>query len=611
MTSQKVYKKLTDIEHVLHRPDMYIGALKNTKDYLYLQNEKTIAKELVNWNPAFYKIYDELVSNSVDESKRNPKLTEIKVVMNHEKITVEDNGGIEIKKLPDYKNVYLPEFIFSFLRTSSNYDDTEKRKLIGTNGIGAKSTNIFSKLFIVTTSDKKSTYYQEFKKNLSRKTKPIIKRNPTKKSFTKITYYPDIERFGLQEFGDTHRKIFKKRLIDLAATHPKLKFYFNDELIQIKSFKDYCLLHNVDSTEFIFDENDDWQIGFTYSDDGFSQVSIVNGINTFDGGHHVDYITDQVIHFLRPLLLKKYKLDIKPNEIKNNLFIFISCNIINNKFSGQTKEKLKTEAKEFGTSYEIPSRVLNKIANSEIVKRIVDSKRQKLELTEKAELRKLSKKVAKVKTPNLIDCSSKIRRNCSINVYEGFSASNGAIKYRDPKTQAIFLLKGKILNTYKLTPAKILASKELAALIASLGLSITNPSILNLRYGKINLVTDMDVDGSHICSLLINFLASYWIDLFKQGRIYRVVTPLVIAQKGKNRYAFYSEEEYDEFFKNKNFRLYNIEYKKGLGALSDDDYKEMMRKPRLQKITYNDVYNESLDNWLGNDANKRKELLLK
>jgi DNA gyrase subunit B len=119
----------------------------------------------------------------------------------------------------------------------------------------------------------------------------------------------------------------------------------------------------------------------------------------------------------------------------------------------------------------------------------------------------------------------------------------------------------------------------------------------------------MDVDGSNICSLLINFLASNWIELFKQERVYRVLTPLMIVRDGKKQIDIYSEEEYEQFLKENPNKSFRVEYKKGLGALSDIDYKNMMKNPKLLKITVDESYEESLKNWFGNDSSKRKELL--
>jgi DNA topoisomerase-2 len=233
------------------------------------------------------------------------------------------------------------------------------------------------------------------------------------------------------------------------------------------------------------------------------------------------------------------------------MFIFVNATIVNNRFTSQTKEKLSTDSKNFGTEYIVPEILLKKIFKSEIVSRILDWKRQKDEVTEKIELRKLHKNLSNIKVSNLIDCNSKIRRDCDIYLFEGNSAQSAGLKYRNPKTQAFYTLKGKVLNVNGLSNIKILQNNELKGLISSLGLELTNESIQDFRYGRILIATDYDVDGHSICGLLINFLASYWKELFQNENVYRVITPLMTLESkiGKSRKTLYSEEEFIKFSK--------------------------------------------------------------
>jgi DNA topoisomerase-2 len=443
---------------------------------------------------------------------------------------------------------------------------------------------------------------------MKRKSKPVITNLKKTNNYTKIVFKPDLEKLNLEYISDDMLAIMKKRCLDLAALNNRVSITFNDEKFKFKSFEDYCNLYEHD--DLFFSENENWSVGIAASNKGFNQVAFTN--NTFNnlGGTHVEYIFDQIVNHLRPYIKKKHKLDVKPYEIRNNLFLFVNAKIVNNRFSSQIKEKLVTEQKNFGNYFEIPTSILNKISKSEIVQRIVDWKQTKLQLNEKAELRKLNKQISKLKVPNLIDCSSKDRQKCNLFIFEGMSASNGFLKYRNTLTDAAFLLKGKILNTYGLKLNKILQNKELSGLIASLGLSLTSSDISNLRYGKILITSDADTDGDNIVALLINFLVSYWPDLFKYNKVFRVLTPLMIIKDGKKQYDIYSNEQYKSFLiKNKNKNI-KVAFKKGLGALSDTDYSKMMKTPNLLQLTLDDDYKISIENWFGKDSSKRKKLLL-
>ena len=163
MTNLLKYKKLTDIEHVLLRPGMYVGSIKHRSDDMSIYEDGKFKIENINYNPAFLKIFDEIVSNSVDEHRRYPKkLNKLDVTIDCDNglITVKDNGGIIVEKHPEH-NEWIPELIFSNLKAGSNFDDTEERLVAGTNGVGSTLTNIFSKSFHIKTCDGKKCFSQK------------------------------------------------------------------------------------------------------------------------------------------------------------------------------------------------------------------------------------------------------------------------------------------------------------------------------------------------------------------------------------------------------------------------------------------------------------------
>jgi DNA topoisomerase-2 len=606
---EKKYQKLTDTEHVLMRPGMYIGSIKPHTEEVYLFNEKNKKFEPteITYNPGFLKMFDEIVSNSVDEHKRNPKLNQIKITVDKSsgRISIWDNGGIPVEIHKEY-NEWVPEMIFSNLKTGSNFDDSEDRTVVGTNGVGSTLTNIFSKEFYVETCDGKKHFTQVFTHNMANKTEPVIK--PSKKGFTEISYIADFQRFGMNGIDDASIQMIRKRLYDIAACNLNIKIYFNETQISFGSFKEYTELY----TDYVFyEQSQNWKIGIGHSKSGFKAISFVNSVETKDGGTHVNNITHQIIQDLRERIKKKYRVDVKPAELKQHLFLFIDCTIINPAFSSQTKEKLITEAKDFGSTHELSERILKQVFSSEIIQSILDWIERKNAAEERAKLRKLNNNLDKSKILKLID-AKKIgdRKNCTLGLYEGDSAASAFRKYRDPQTQGAFPLRGKFINVRELTDSKVVQNKEVQSLMAAIGLKLGHPP-KKLRYGKILFYMDSDVDGQSIVALLINFFGKYWPELFEEGRILKVETPLMVAKKGKTALSFYSDEEYKIWEgKQKTLSGWDIEYKKGLAALEDEEYKDIIKNPKLYVLTKDNEFVNTLETWFSGDSNPRKLKIL-
>ena len=604
----KKYQLLSEVEHVLKRPGMYIGSTKPHQSEEWLQNEDgKFEKIAVEYNPGFLKLFDEIVSNSVDESKRNLNLNQIVVSISPKgEISVYDNGGIPVVMHSDL-GIYIPEMIFSNLRAGSNFNDDEDRVVAGTNGVGSTLTNIFSLKFRIQTADGKNEYDQIFKNNMSDKSTPKIK--PSDRNFTQITYTVDLERFGMTEIDETHIRMIRKRLVDIAACNPNLKVQFNKEKFKFRTFKEYADLY---TDNVIYERSENWEIAIAPSTNGSNQfISYVNSVETKDGGTHVNHLQWQITDKLRNLILKKHKVEIRPAEIRNHLMIFINCTIVNPAFSSQTKEKLITEPKDFGSMHTVSDKMIKSAFSSEIVASILDWIQRKAEAEERAQLRKLNKNLSTAKILKLIDAKSKGDRNeCTLGIFEGESAISAVRQFRDAQTFGAFPLKGKFLNVSELKNTEIIKSEEVVNLMGSLGLKLgEEPEAL--RYGKVLIYTDADPDGDAIASMLINFFDKYWPELFDQDRVYKVLTPLVVAKKGKEVLYFYSNDEYRTWENKTDVKKYNIEYKKGLASLEDDEYEEIIKNPRLLRIKNDKLYRESLKNWFGRDSAPRKEALLK
>lgn len=600
------YKVLDQISHILLRPGTYVGSNKPSIMSKFVIENELFTKKDTTFIPSFIKIFDEVITNSVDESKRNKKLNrvDINIDLENNKISIRDNGGIEVVMHKEHKQ-YIPEVVFGNLMSGTNFSDDEDRVVAGTNGLGSKLTNVFSTKFIVSTCDGKNSFLQTFENNMRDRNKPVIKKS--NKSHTEITFFPDMSQFNMSSITEDHYKLIEKRVYDLAGCNNSIKFYFNNKLVSMNSFDDYIKLY---TKEFFYESNIDksWSIGISLSENGFQQVSFVNSTETYDGGTHVDYIMNQIISELREFFSKKHKVDIKPNELRSHIFLFLNSTIINPSFSSQTKEKLITEVKDFGFVYEVSKKLVQQIIKSDIVNSILDWIERKKDADENKLLRTLSK--SKIKVDKLIDCSSKTRKECSLLIMEGLSALGDFRKYRDSSIQAAYSLRGKFTNISGMSNTKIMENEEAKNLILSIGLDIKNiENIKNIRFGKIIICTDMDTDGDSICAQLINFFSKW--DIIDEGMVYRAIAPILVAKsktKKKEKIYFYTMEEYDIWLSKNNVSNFEIDYKKGLGSLEPEEFKILIQNPRLVKFTNLD--SNELSIWFGDDSVLRKNKLL-
>jgi DNA gyrase/topoisomerase IV subunit B len=325
-------------------------------------------------------------------------------------------------------------------------------------------------------------------------------------------------------------------------------------------------------------------------------------------------VMGQIVSELRTHFLKRHKVDVKPSDLKNHMFLFLNCTVINPSFSSQTKEKLITEQKEFSAEYQVPPKLINSIIKSEIVQSVLDWVQQKRAAEESKAARQLNKTLDRLKVEKLIDAKSKDRRNCQLFVFEGDSASAAFRKYRDPQTQGAFSLRGKFINAAEITTQRLVENTEVVNLMAALGLKLGQKAkVSELRYGKLFLAVDADQDGNSIAALLMNFLHKFWPELYDFKMVHKLETPIVIARnnKTKKKTPFFTQPDYSAWLAKAKPADWEIKYKKGLGALVDDEYQEIIQRPKLTLITADGRSAESLSAWFGKDSEPRKAELLR
>ena len=609
-TDAEKYDKKTPREHVLIRPDTYIGDIEPTNEPMWIYNYdmKVMEKKSITYTPGFLKIFDELLVNARDASVNDSSCDTIKVEYNVEEgfISVWNNGdiGIPVEEHPIHK-MLVPSMIFGELLTSSNYNDDEERTTGGRNGYGSKLCNIFATKFIVDVDDAKRSkrFKQEWTDNMLNVGKTEVTKLPAKtKSSVKITFYPDFKRFGITNLNNDHYPLFYRRAIDIGGTsNNKLKVFFNEQKIDVNNFKSYIeMYYSGTSNELYYDNgNERWVVGVLYKpDSGGEVVSFANSINTYRGGTHCNHVMDNIIKSLINDYIKKKDKDIKvtPTLLKENLIFFINSIIINPAFSSQTKDTLTSKIDKFGSKYEPTNTFMKKLAKCGIVEQVIELAKFK----ENAGLKKTDgKKQIKISgIPKLEDANkagTKDSGKCTLILTEGDSAKATAMSGLSMIGRdywGVFPLKGKLLNVREAGASQLLASEEIKNLKLIVGLKqgedySTDEKFNTLRYGHVLLLTDQDVDGSHIKGLFINMLHSLWPSLVKRENFVQSLnTPIVKAIKGKDTVTFYNLTDYDIWRESDKSNGYKVKYYKGLGTSTSQEAKEYFINIETKLINY-------------------------
>lgn len=622
------YKKFTQIEHVLARPGMYIGEISTLTSEQWIldsKNEKIINK-IITWNPGIYKIFDEIVTNASDECQRNKSVKNIKVEFNKDTISVfNDGSGIPIQIHKEHQ-IYVPELIFGNLLSSSNYNDSEKRTTGGLNGLGAKLTNIYSTEFIIETVCLGQKYIQIFRNNMSEINKPEISKTK-EKDYTKITFTPDYKKFKLTKLEEKDHEtidVLKKRVFDLSAITPKsVSIFINNEKIKCKDFSEYVSYYIGSKTEaprvYYEEPNGRWQICVALSKkDNFQHVSFVNGLSTIDGGSHVDHVILPIIKKCSEEIQSKHKnITVKPQYVKDSLFIFINSIIENPTFSSQTKDKHTTRVSEFGSKFTLTDEFVKKILKLGFV----DSLLAVAEAKDKKSLSKTDgKKVVRLSIPKLDDANkagTTESEKCILILTEGDSAKTTAVSGLSVVGRdyyGVFPLRGKLLNTREASFSQISKNEEILNIKKILGLQTDTKAIKNLRYGKVLIMTDADYDGFHIKALLINFIDAGWPHLLKQIFIGSILTPIVKVSKSNTKLSFYTHKEYINWKNTDESKgNWNIKYYKGLGTSTAAEAREYFKNLKvLNYINKDEKDSEALVlAFKKTEADQRKEWIRK
>jgi DNA topoisomerase II len=593
MSKAKVeYRNMDQRSHVLHRPDMYIGSIRPRLEQVYVsemtEDGKCHIKEVeMNNNPGLVRIFVEVLSNAIDNVWRSNEMgTPVKAIRvsidpaSGETSVWNDGHTIHIEKNEE-SGLYNPDMIFGKLLTSSNYNDQEERKTSGRNGLGVKLTNIFSKKFEIKTFDNVSgfLYQQTWSDNMNVRGEPKLTRPKLKNGYTEVSWIPDFERFGVENYSPEIVSLILKHVVD-SAMITGVNISFNGVKVGVKTLKDYALLwENVPDKQFIFTSTDDSAVALIPTRNS-GVVSFVNGVETTDGGVHVDAWSEAIFRpILERLNGKKGGTTLNIRELKNYFRLFVVSTLANPEFGSQEKTKLVAPV----PKAEMDARHINAIMKWDIMEEVKNLLRSKdLGVLKKVEKKRGFKKIEGLDHAN--NAGGKHSADCSLILCEGLSAKTyavmgidvGAYGKRGRDWFGIYPLRGKMLNVRNASSATISKNREVIDIIQALNIKhgvdySDDKNFATLDYGRLMILTDADTDGIHIAGLVLNFFHALFPSILKRERpfIVSMRTPIVRIY-GRENISFYTLEE----FKKHPHTSAKVKYFKGLGTSSDKEIRE-------------------------------------
>lgn len=616
--TEKDIQVLTDREHVRLRTAVYFGNMSHEAFVMPVFGENVIDLQHISFIPSVFKGLTEVIDNSCDEfsqiNTKNKTLI-IKASPSEGKYSIEDNGrGVPIGIHSEGQ--YTPQIVFGSLRSGRNFKDGKAAGTIGCNGVGSSCTCFTSSEFHVEIHREGRRYTQSFLNGAEKITSPIIENTyDPKKSGTKISFTLDNAVFKDVSLPDV---LVRNRALEIALTNPKTRVIYNDEEFYYeKGFEEY--VDKLSKSYFKFNSS----IGEIYLISNMSQsseeqfYSWVNSNFLFGGGsintQFINAFTSKVVDHLSKEA-KKLKCEVTKNDVRPGLFLLGNFKISDPQYDSQSKTRLTGPVlrKEVTECIDTQWKSFVK-SNKEWLQNVLDRAvlRCKQENNKKA-VKSLQKASSK-KIPGLLDATSRIRSECNLMITEGLSACSQACEVRNPKTLGSYPLTGKINNVYGSSIAECLQMGKLTDLLAAIGLVPGEKAIRsNLRYSKIIIASDADMDGSSIMALLVNLFYQFWPELFDPNYepfIHRLIAPNIVVSKNKDRKHFTSRAAYEQH-KDK-YKGWTVEYMKGLGSLHKVDWKLMMDNLDDFLLPFQDdgKLKETLTLIFGPDTDNRKKWL--
>lgn len=592
----EVVKKLSHREHILVRPDSYVGPTAQVSEQCWVLDGEQFVQKTLTYSPALLKIFDEVLVNAVDRSSTYPDLVKyIKVDVTEKSIAVHNNGplgGICVMR-NEVEKLWNPELTFGHLLTSTNYDDTVQRVTGGRNGYGAKLANVFSTRFqvIINDAENHKVYKQTWYDNMQRADAPTITENAKiKESSVSITFFPDFERFGMEEMSEDIIKVIEKRSHDASyCTATKCHVFFQKNKIEKKKPDEYVKMYVPNAEKVATLVLDRWSVSIAPSNAlGFQHVSFVNGICTNKGGSHVNHAASRVADEIIKDLAKKATLH--PQQVKNCLFMVVRATLVNPTFGSQVKSDCTSAVKDFGSRFEPTETFIRAVLKTGIQNDLLAH----VKAREAIELKKTDGKsnASHIDVEKLEDAEwagTKKSAECTLILTEGDSAKAlviAGMKVVGREKYGVFPLRGKCRNVRDASAADLNKNVEFCNIKKILGLQQGKvyTTLSELRYGKVMIMTDADNDGSHIKGLILNMFEFFWPSLLKLKFIVSMVTPIIKASKGKEKREFYTAEQFRAF----DSKGWTIKYYKGLGTSTSAEAQEYFKNIKNLTVTFDD-----------------------
>lgn len=598
MSEDRNFKILTDREHVLIRPNTYIGSVVSSpREEWILDEDGKVKRSTLDYPEGLLKIINEILDNSLDEYKRTDGSysNKISVKISADKIIIEDNGrGLPVKKAED--GSWIPVSAFTKLRAGTNFSD-EDRNTIGTNGIGSSATNIFSKFFEVDTCDGENRMRLTCRNNMESERHQLFKALDTPMG-TKVTFIPDYERFGVSSLPNDICIAIKTRLRLISWFFPKCDLRYNGEKLAVKARS----IADMFSEDSVSANTDDIYALIYPTEDTNEVLTYVNGLYLKREGTHVDYITNLIVRDVREKLAKKYK-NIKPGDIRNRLGVVLFFkNFPNCQFDSQTKERLTNSADDI-SAYLKDSGIVDKITkkilySKPLLDNITDIYKAKEEIADRKLAKSLNKSKRKIASDKYFPPTGKSGKKY-LMLTEGYSAFSGISPVLGRDGIGYYACKGKALNVQDLTPGKFMTNQEISDIINILGIDIADPNT-DMEYEKVVFLHDADFDGTAIGALLLTLFNKVCPRMFEEGRICVLNTPLLIGKKGNKVEKYFFEFPKQSEMNNK----LTWKYLKGLGSWNATELNQVIeREGGLDKlmISYkkDDEGDASIENWMG------------
>ncbi|XP_071477194.1 DNA topoisomerase 2-beta-like [Diadema antillarum] len=590
-------EKRANIRHILLRPDTYIGSIEAVKQAMWVIDNRNLVHRVISFVPGLYKICDDVLVASADHKRQYPSSNCIKINIDSENsvISVRISG----------RGIPISEHAREVTHTPRNVDVT----CAGNESGNTVLPNVFSKKFTVLTACRyhRRAVEQSWIDNMSKKDNIRETTFDGDDDFVEITFSPDLEKFSIAQLDSDTVALLSRRAYDVAGCLDNVNVFLNEKELPISGFKAYVdfYVKSVQSEDsqplkVVHEQvNPRWEVCLCMSEKGFQQVSFVNSITTTKGGRHVDHVADQIVTVLMERVKERIAegVDIKPYQIKNHMFVFVNCWIENPTFDSRTRQNMVLPSANFAAECQLGEEFLEGALSCGIVESVVRWIQAHKENVTDQEQTTTSQKPLKLwgipKFDDAREAGGENSSKCTLILAEGDSArafARGGLGVAGRHLYGVYPIRYKLMNVRDASSRQVRDNVDICNIMAILGLEFekmydTPESLNSLRYGRVMIMANQDVEGAHFKGLLINFFHHNWPALLKQEFLEQFVTPVVKVFKGEQAFHFFTNSE--EWKKHTpESRAWKVKNYKGLGTSTMKEAREYFNDIHRHKIPF-------------------------